>query len=116
MNKKYIQKNYINLCSKVLGTKIHKFSDQFFGSASRLLKEEQPIFKEGVYDKNGKWMDGWETRRKRIEGNDYVTIKLGLPGKINFAEIDTSYFNGNQPEYASIDACYFEKNKFNWVN
>ena len=61
-------------------------------------------------------MDGWETRRKRIEGNDYVTIKLGLPGKINFAEIDTSYFNGNQPEYASIDACYFEKNKFNWVN
>ena len=116
MNKKYIQKNYINLCSKVLGTKIHRFSDQFFGSASRLLKEEQPIFKEGVYDKNGKWMDGWETRRKRIEGNDYVTIKLGLPGKINFAEIDTSYFNGNQPEYASIDACYFEKNKFNWVN
>ena len=49
MNKKYIQKNYINLCSKVLGTKIHRFSDQFFGSASRLLKEEQPIFKEGVY-------------------------------------------------------------------
>ena len=88
MNKKYIQKNYINLCSKVLGTKIHRFSDQFFGSASRLLKEEQPIFKEGVYDKNGKWMDGWETRRKRIEGNDYVTIKLGLPGKINFAEIE----------------------------
>ena len=109
MNKKYIQKNYINLCSKVLGAKIHRFSNQFFGSASRLLKEEQPIFKEGVYDKNGKWMDGWETRRKRIKGNDYVTIKLGLPGKINFAEIDTSYFNGNQPEYASIDACYFEK-------
>ena len=50
MNKKYIQKNYINLGSKVLGTKIHRFSDQFFGSASRLLKEEQPIFKEGVYD------------------------------------------------------------------
>ena len=53
MNKKYIQKNYINLCSKVLGTKIHSFSDQFFGLASRLLKDEQPIFKEGVYDKNG---------------------------------------------------------------
>ena len=110
MNKKYIQKNYINLCSKVLGTKIHRFSDQFFGSASRLLKEEQPIFKEGVYDKNGKWMDGWETRRKRKAGHDYLIIKLGRPGKIYNVDIDTSFFSGNQPSEASLEACFSKKN------
>ena len=66
MNKKYIQKNYINLCSPVMGTKIYDYSDQFFGLASRMLKDEPPVFKDGVYDKNGKWMDGWETRRKRV--------------------------------------------------
>ena len=108
MNKKYIQKNYINLCSPVIGTKIYEYSDQFFGLASRLLKDEPPVFKDGVYDKNGKWMDGWETRRKRVKGNDFVIIKLGLPGMISFAEVDTSFFNGNQPQYASIDACYID--------
>ena len=43
MNKKYIQKNYINLCSPVMGTKIYDYSDQFFGLASRLLKDEHEI-------------------------------------------------------------------------
>ena len=66
MNKKYIQKNYINLCSPVIGTKIYDFLISF-GLASRLLKDEPPVFKDGVYDKNGKWMDGWETRRKRVK-------------------------------------------------
>ena len=50
--------NHINLASPILGSKIYKFSDQFFGKASRLIKDENPIFKEGVYDSNGKWMDG----------------------------------------------------------
>ena len=114
--KKFISAKMINLADPRIGTKIIFKTDDFFAAANRILKIQTPVFKDGLFDKHGKWMDGWETRRKRIEGNDYVTIKLGLPGKINFAEIDTSYFNGNQPEYASIDACYFEKNKFNWVN
>ena len=103
MIKKYIQKNYINLCSPVMGTKIYDYSDQFFGLASRMLKDEPPVFKDGVYDKNGKWMDGWETRRKRSNGNDYLIIKLGKPGLIKNIDIDTSFFNGNQPEYISLE-------------
>ena len=62
---KFKVKNYINLASPTLGSKIYSYSDQFFGAASRMLKENSPIFKENVYDKHGKWMDGWETRRKR---------------------------------------------------
>ena len=34
---------------------------------------------------SGKWMDGWETRRKRIPGHDFCIIKLGLPGIVSEA-------------------------------
>jgi len=113
MNKFKI-KNHINLASPILGTKIYKFSDQFFGKATRLIKDETPIFKDEIYDSNGKWMDGWETRRKRDKGNDYVIIKLGIPGKISVIEIDTAFFNGNQPEFASIDVCFSKNSTFKW--
>ena len=113
---KFKVKNYINLASPTLGTKIYSYSDQFFGAASRMLNENSPIFKENVYDKHGKWMDGWETRRKRIEGNDFCIIKLGKAGKVSLVEIDTSFFNGNQPEYASLDVCFSNNNKFKWKN
>ena len=106
MTKKFLIKNSINLASPTLGTKIYSFSDQFFGKASRIIKDNKPIFKEGVFDINGKWMDGWETRRKRIPGNDYVIIKLGKPSKIDDIIIDTSFFNGNQPEFANLEGCY----------
>ena len=33
---------------------------------------------------SGKWMDGWETRRKRIPGHDFCIIKLGLPGIVSY--------------------------------
>ena len=64
-------------------------------------------------------MDGWETRRKRVPGNDFIIIKLGKPGKIDDILIDTSFFNGNQPEFATIEGCYsanksLKKNK--WTN
>ncbi|MDC1060023.1 allantoicase [Alphaproteobacteria bacterium] len=108
--------NHINLASPILGTKIYKFSDQFFGMASRLIKDEKPIFKDEVYDSHGKWMDGWETRRKREKGNDYLIIKLGIPGKISEVVIDTAFFNGNQPEFASIDVCFSTNSKFKWQN
>ncbi len=55
-------------------------------------------------------MDGWETRRKRNKGYDYLILKLGKPGKIHKVDIDTSYFNGNQPNKVSLEAC-FVKNK-----
>ena len=114
MMSKFKIKNHINLASPILGTKIYKYSDQFFGKAARMINDENPIFKEGIYDSNGKWMDGWETRRKRDKGNDYVIIKLGIPGKISEIEIDTAFFNGNQPEFASIDVCFSKNSEFKW--
>jgi len=49
--------------------------------------------------------DGWETKRRRGPGHDWVTIKLGAPGHINHLEVDTSYFKGNFPESCSLEGC-----------
>ena len=118
MSKKYIIKNYVDLANPVLGTKILRCSDEFFAPAKRLINPLKPIFKENVFDNHGKWMDGWETRRKRSKGFDFVIIKLGRPGKIKTADLDTSFFNGNQPEYAQLEGCYANNNnikKIKWI-
>ena len=103
-------KNTVNLAETKFGSKIIYKTDQFFGAANRILSSEKPIFKEGIYDKHGKWMDGWETRRRRKEGHDFLIIKLGRPGKIFNVDIDTSFFKGNQPSQASLQACFSKKN------
>ena len=90
MNKNILK--LVNLASPKLGTKIIDFSDDFFGDVSRMLNDKKPVFIEDKYDDHGKWMDGWESRRKRTEGNDWCIIKLGSPGKISEIEIDTAYF------------------------
>jgi len=100
----------INLAQTRLGTKIVYKTDEFFAPASRALNPTPPIFKEGVFDKNGKWMDGWETRRKRGSGHDYLILKLGKPGRIKKVDIDTSFFNGNQPNKVSLQACISKQN------
>ena len=103
-------RNTVNLAETKFGSKIIFKTDQFFGAAERILSSKKPIFKEGVYDSHGKWMDGWETRRKRKAGHDYLIIKLGRPGKIYNVDIDTSFFSGNQPSEASLEACFSKKN------
>tara|TARA_Y100000591_G_scaffold126313_1_gene108197 strand:+ start:52 stop:1035 length:984 start_codon:yes stop_codon:yes gene_type:complete len=108
--------NLIDLAQPRLGTKIIFKTDDFFASANRIISPSIPIFKEGVFDKNGKWMDGWESRRKRSKGHDYIILKLGKPGKIRKVDVDTSHFNGNQPSMISIEGTNsFSKNKnFKW--
>jgi len=110
--KTFIKGKMINLAEPRLGSKVIFKSDDFFASAHRILKSENPIFKEGIFDNNGKWMDGWETRRRRTKGYDYLIVKLGKPGKIFNADLDTTHFSGNQPTHASIEAC-FSRNKPN---
>ena len=117
--KKFINGKKINLAEPRLGSKVIFKTDDFFASASRIINPNPPIFKEGFFDKHGKWMDGWETRRRRRKGFDYLIIKLGKPGKIFNVDIDTAHFSGNQPTHASLQACYSNKkkpnNKSRWI-
>ena len=104
--KKFINAKMINLADTRIGSKIIFKTDDFFAAAHRILKTDIPVFKDGLFDKHGKWMDGWETRRRRSKGYDYLVLKLGKPGKIFDIDIDTSHFNGNQPTHASLEGCF----------
>lgn len=79
-------------------------SDDFFAEKENLLKPGRGIFIADKYTDRGKWMDGWESRRKRVPGHDWCIIQLATSGKIHGVDIDTNFFLGNHPPYASIDA------------
>ena len=116
--KKFVNGKMINLAEPRLGSKVIYKTDDFFASAKRIIKPDPPVFKEGLFDSHGKWMDGWETRRRRRRGFDYLIVKLGKPGKIFNVDIDTSHFNGNQPTHASLEACFTNKKpnkKTRWI-
>ena len=113
MSKKIIFTNgLIDLAQPRLGSKVIFRTDDFFASAKRIIDPAAPVFKDGLFDKNGKWMDGWESRRKRTPGHDYLIIKLGKPGSISKVDVDTTHFNGNQPSMISIEACNSKSNNF----
>ena len=93
----------IDLASERLGGAVLAANDEFFGAKESLLKPGAPEWREGEYTERGKWMDGWETRRRRTPGHDWAIVRLGAPGIVRGVVIDTSYFTGNYPERASID-------------
>jgi allantoicase len=103
----------IDLAQPRLGTKVIFKTDDFFASANRIIDPNEPVFKVGVFDKHGKWMDGWESRRKRTAGHDYIILKLGKPGTIKKVNVDTSHFNGNQPAMVSIEGANSNSNNLN---
>src|ERR1043165_6308629 len=99
----------IDLVSEKLGGTVIAANDDFFAPKENLIKPAAPIWKEGIYTDNGKWMDGWETRRRRSprldEKVDWCIIRLGMPGEVKGVVVDTAYFRGNYPSHCSIDAC-----------
>jgi allantoicase len=97
---------WINLAQPRLGAEIVSCSDEFFAECSRMLEPQAPVFVDGKFDDNGKWMDGWETRRRRNGGYDNAIVKLGLAGEIKGIDIDTTHFTGNYPPAASLEACH----------
>ncbi len=96
---------WIRLEQPRLGTRVTFATDEFFAAKERLIEPDPPVFIDGKYDLHGKWMDGWESRRRRTPGHDYCVIRLGVRGIVHGVDIDTSYFTGNYPPEASIDAC-----------
>jgi allantoicase len=93
----------IDLASERLGGSVLIANDEFFAPKESLLKQSAPEWREGVYTERGKWMDGWETRRRRTPGYDWAIIRLGAPGIVRGIVIDTSFFTGNYPERASVE-------------
>ena len=95
----------VNLADTRLGACAIFATDDFFAPLERMLNPEPAQFVPGKYDTNGKWMDGWESRRKRVGGHDWSIIKLGCKGVIRGFDVDTSHFTGNFAPAVSIEAC-----------
>lgn len=93
-----------DLVSERLGGKVLYATDDFFAEKENLIKPTRGVFITDKYTDRGKWMDGWESRRKRTPGHDWAVIQLATPGKILGFDIDTNFFLGNHPPHASVEA------------
>ncbi|TPW16041.1 MAG: hypothetical protein FD129_794 [bacterium] len=99
----------IELSAEQIGGRTLSANDEFFAPMENLLKGSAPVWKEGEYTERGKWMDGWETRRRREPGHDWCVIRLGLPGVLRAVLVDTAFFRGNFPESFSLEAASLEE-------
>ncbi|HEU4727396.1 MAG TPA: allantoicase [Kofleriaceae bacterium] len=98
-------------------------NDEFFAEKENLLREHAAVWKDHVYTDRGKWMDGWETRRRRPSSpggsgglggsgghpspdgdHDWCIVRLGMPGVIRGVVVDTAFFRGNYPESCALHA------------
>lgn len=95
----------IDLASARLGGQAIAANDEFFAAKENLLRPEPAVFIPDEYTDRGKWMDGWETRRRRTPGHDWCMIRLGLPGIIHSLVVDTAFFRGNYPSHCWMDGC-----------
>ncbi|MEO8068823.1 MAG: allantoicase [Flavobacteriales bacterium] len=96
----------IDLAAERFRGKVLWCTDDFFAEKENLIKPSKPVFIADKYTDRGKWMDGWESRRKRTPGHDEAVLQLGAAGVIKGFEVDTAHFLGNHPPHCSIDACY----------
>ena len=90
----FIKGELIDLASVINGGRGVSASDMFFSSPSNLIMPNRGL----------NMGDGWETKRRRDDGNDWAVIKLGLPGTIRKVILDTAHFKGNYPDQFSLQA------------
>ena len=101
---------YIDLAAERLGGRVLAANDDFFAPKENLLKAAAPIWIPDKYTDVGKWMDGWETRRRRTPGYDWCIVKLGLAGAVHGVVVDTAHFKGNYPDSCEIESCTVDGN------
>src|SRR6476660_5171084 len=92
-----------DLASARVGGRAIATNDDFFAPKSNLVKPEPAIFIPGKFTPRGKWMDGWESRRRRTAGHDWCVVALGVRGRVRGVNVDTSHFTGNHPSQCSVE-------------
>ena len=90
----YVSGELVDLASVINGGRGIDASDMFFSSPSNLI----------MPNRGENMGDGWETKRRRDNGNDWSIIKLGLTGTIRKVVVDTAHFKGNYPDQFSLQA------------
>jgi allantoicase len=103
-----------DLACEAVGGAALACNDEFFAEKENLLREHAAVWKDHAYTDRGKWMDGWESRRRRPPpsgvhpepggGHDWCIVRLGMPGVIRGVVVDTAFFRGNFPESCALHA------------
>ena len=96
----------VDLAAAGLGGRALGASDEFFADAENLVRPGRALSVEGKFTDRGKWMDGWESRRKRGSGHDWCVLALGASGEVVGFDVDTQHFVGNHPPFASVDGLW----------
>ncbi|HEX6251145.1 MAG TPA: allantoicase [Gemmatimonadaceae bacterium] len=103
-----VASSLINLASERLGARAVAANDDFFAEKENLVRDAEPIANTEYTDR-GKWMDGWETRRRREPGHDWCVVRLGARGVVRQIVVDTAHFKGNHPPECSVDVLDAER-------
>jgi len=93
-----------DLASRSLGGGVPYANDELFAERENLIKPGPAVFSTEDFGHKGKVYDGWETRRRREPGHDFAVVRLGAPGIVRGVVIDTAWFKGNYPPFASVEA------------
>ena len=91
----------IDLASVLNGAKIVACSDEHFGKAENIIAPGKSI----------NMGNGWETKRRRGKGCDWIIIKLAETGTIEKFNIQTHHFKGNYPASFNIQGSLIKQNK-----
>ncbi|MEV5556361.1 allantoicase [Nonomuraea wenchangensis] len=97
-----------DLALRTLGGAVVAASDESFAEKESLVRPGRPGFRPETFGHKGQVYDGWETRRRRAPGHDWALVRLGVPGVIRGVVIDTAWFKGNYPPYATVEAARVE--------
>ena len=91
-----------DLASRALGGTVVYANDEFFADARNLIEPRPAVHDPAAFGIRGKEYDGWETRRRREPGEDFVIIRLAAPAIVRGVNIDTAHFRGNYPPSGSV--------------
>jgi allantoicase len=94
-----------DLASRRFGGAVVWANDEFFAERENLVNAEDPVFQPYTFGHKGQVYDGWETRRRRTPGVDQAVVRLGMPGVVSGVVVDTAFFTGNYPPFASVEGC-----------
>ncbi|KAF9976014.1 Allantoicase [Actinomortierella ambigua] len=115
-----VEEKYVDLACAAQGAKVLETTDELFGEGFHLIQKNAAIEDKNRETANGFWKDGWETRRHNKAERHSAIIKLAASGRVFAFDIDTSYFDGSHPAYASVDGYFAEDGetditKFKWT-
>jgi allantoicase len=97
--------HFPDLASRRFGGAVVWANDEFFAERENLIKPAEPVFQTYTFGHKGQVYDGWETRRRRESGVDQAIVRLGMPGVVRGVVVDTAFFTGNYPPFASVEGC-----------